>query len=272
MQTGYKEIYLTAIIAGLFFIILVGIIVIAGYLYTKRRKMQILERAYFQQTLLQSQLEIQEQTLKNISQEIHDNIGQALTLVKLNLNTMDFDLNEQSNQKIITSKELISKAINDLRDLSRSLNTDIIADLGLQNAIEQELILVSKSSNLKTRFIYQGENFRISQQMELILFRIIQEALNNIMKHAEASEVSISVKSNLDTLMLEIADDGKGFNLKENAKGNIASLGLRNMSNRAKLIGANFIINSVVGKGTVLKIELHNASEKFDMGNVSGEA
>jgi signal transduction histidine kinase len=104
--------------------------------------MQILERAYFQQTLLQSQLEIQEQTLKNISQEIHDNIGQALTLVKLNLNTMDFDLNEQSNQKIITSKELISKAINDLRDLSRSLNTDIIADLGLQNAIEQELILV----------------------------------------------------------------------------------------------------------------------------------
>ena len=99
----------------------------------------------FQQTLLQTQLEIQEQTLKTISEEIHDNIGQALSLAKLKLNTVDFTKQEQLIEKITDSKNLVSKAIQDLRDLSRSLNTDNIAAMGLIRAIEYELELFRKS-------------------------------------------------------------------------------------------------------------------------------
>src|SRR6187551_1859556 len=87
-------------------------------------------KAQYERTLFQSQLEIQEQTFRNISQEIHDNIGQVLSLAKLNLNTMDCNNPEALQVKINDSKQLISKAIQDLRDLSRSLNTDYVVEMG----------------------------------------------------------------------------------------------------------------------------------------------
>src|SRR6187397_483253 len=97
--------------------------------YNSERKLM---KERFQKELFQTQLEIQEQTLKNISQEIHDNIGQALSLAKLNLNTMPPTNDEALQQKILNSKELVSKAITDLRDLSRSLDTDYVQEMGLQ--------------------------------------------------------------------------------------------------------------------------------------------
>jgi signal transduction histidine kinase len=101
------------------------------YVYRKRIKENLLLQAKFQQALLQTQIEIQEQTLTTISQEIHDNIGQVLSLAKLNLNTLQPD----EHEKLKDTKMLVSKAINDLRDLSRSMHGDKIADLGLQKPL-----------------------------------------------------------------------------------------------------------------------------------------
>ena len=147
MFSSKEEIYYSAIVSFVLFLILVLIIIISVYLYNKRKRMQLNDRVKFQQTLLQTQLEIQEQTLKNISQEIHDNIGQALSLAKLNLNTMLVTNDESLQQKILNSKELVSKAITDLRDLSRSLDTDYVQEMGLQRAIEYELELIKKNRN-----------------------------------------------------------------------------------------------------------------------------
>lgn len=212
----------------------------------------------FQQTLLQTQLEIQEQTLKTISEEIHDNIGQALSLAKLKLNTVDFTKQEQLIEKITDSKNLVSKAIQDLRDLSRSLNTDNIAAMGLIRAVEYELELFHKSG-FATDLHISGTITRMEPQRELIIFRIVQEALTNIIKHAEARTITVTAIYNTDTLELQVQDDGKGTIIVQDINGeenSNKSLGLRNMHNRAKMVGATFSMESVPGNGTVIKLNI----------------
>lgn len=221
-------------------------------------------RFNYQKTLLQSQLEIQEQTLKNISQEIHDNIGQALSLAKLNMNTMLPVSDDRLYQKIINSKELISKAISDLRDLSRSLDTDYVKEMGLQRAIEYELEIMQKTETIETNIQVEGTVVRLDKQKELILFRIIQETFHNIIKHAEAKLLLVDVLYEQDQLTLKIVDDGKGMDINPAMRESEqkTGLGLRNMKNRAKLIGADFLIDSTPRKGTKVQIVLpFNAGE-----------
>ena len=214
----------------------------------------------FQKELFQTQLEIQEQTLKNISQEIHDNIGQALSLAKLNLNTMPMINDEALQQKILNSKELVSKAITDLRNLSRSLDTDYVQEMGLQRAIEYELEMIRKTGIIETSMIVEGSLFRLEKQKELILFRIVQETFNNILKHAGAKSINVNINYAPTSFTLIVKDDGKGVNLQPLNEGenNNLGLGIRNMHSRAKLIGADFKMSSIIGEGTEVKIVLLN--------------
>lgn len=209
----------------------------------------------FQQELLQAQLEIQEQTLKNISQEIHDNIGQVLSLTKLNLNRIDVDKTEDLKEKIKDSKDLVSKAIHDLRDLSKSLNTDNIAAMGLLRTIGYELEMIRKTG-FQTLLEVTGNEIKMEPQKELILFRIVQETLNNIIKHAEAKTITVIMAYHPDKLELQVKDDGRGVDLSplnEKAEGDFG-LGIRNMHNRAKLIGADFNMSSKIGIGTAVSL------------------
>ena len=114
----------------------------------KQEKQQL--QSQFQQTLLQSQLEIQEQTLQNISQEIHDNIGQVLSLAKLNIGTIDIYQPEKAQVKIHDSYELMGKAIQDLRNLARSMNSSYVMEMGLLRAIEYEVEMINKSGSYPT--------------------------------------------------------------------------------------------------------------------------
>jgi two-component system, NarL family, sensor kinase len=223
-----------------------------GYLHEKQ-----LMQSQFQQTLLQTQLEIQEQTLKNISQEIHDNIGQALSLAKLNLNTLPEMNDEGLQQKILNSKQLVSKAITDLRDLSRSLDTDYVQEMGLQRAIEYELEMIKKTGTIDTTLVVDGSLFRLEKQKELILFRIVQETFNNILKHSGAKNLNVNINYAPTYFTLLIKDDGKGVNLEPlNEANNNFGLGIRNMHSRAKLIGADFNMSSTLGGGTDVMINL----------------
>ena len=248
---------------AIIFLLLALLFIIFIVFSIQRRRKMILEKKQmeyqYQQTLLQTQLEIQEQTLKNISQEIHDNIGQALSLAKLNLNTMPPTNDEALQQKILNSKELVSKAITDLRDLSRSLDTDYVQEMGLQRAIEYELEMIKKTGTIETSMIVEGSMFRLEKQKELILFRIVQETFNNILKHASAKTINVNINYG-DAFTLVIKDDGKGVNLDplNEGKNNNFGLGIRNMHSRAKLIGAEFNMNSVIGKGTEVEIVLLN--------------
>jgi two-component system, NarL family, sensor kinase len=259
-----KNEYIIQFIAtGSLLILLVAIFIVSFlFIHRNRIKKHLLEtkiiNEHYQKEILQTQLEIQEQTLKNISQEIHDNIGQALTLAKLNLNTMLPQENQELKEKIIASKELVSKAIGDLRDLSRSLDTDYVKEMGLQRAIEYELEMIRKTGIIRTGLLVEGSLIRLDKQRELVLFRIIQETFHNIIKHAEAMDLHVSVFYKPELLELLVADNGKGMDLRPLNEDNSPNfgLGIRNMHNRAKLIGAQFNMRSILGAGTQVSISL----------------
>lgn len=225
--------------------------------YHKRRLYHANElnrvRQEYDQALMQSQLEIQEQTFKVIAQEIHDNIGQMLSLAKLNLNTLNLEQQERALAKVSDAKELVGKAIQDLRDLSRTLNTDHIAALGLVRAIDNELQLLQKSGVVQTNMEVKGKVVKADPQKELILFRIVQEAIHNVIKHAQATMVAVTAVYEGSHLRLSIADNGKGF---DGSDGRCDGSGLTNMRSRSKVIGAQLHIDSHTGKGTNITIQL----------------
>ena len=257
MQDNKIEYYQLILWGSLILFLLSFFIITFILLYQKKHKAFIDQKYQFQQTLLQAQLEIQEQTLKNISQEIHDNVGQVLTLAKLNLATTSV-AEEAASEKIKTSQQLIGKAIQDLRDLSRSLNTDYVEEMGLVRSIEYELELLQKTGSIETELNMEGKIVKFDKQKELILFRIVQEAIHNIMKHADAKKITAAIHFTNDAMQIVIKDNGKGFDLSPlNDAGNQSfGLGLRNMNSRATLIGALFSVNSAIGNGTEVSLQL----------------
>ncbi len=242
------------LLLGIFLIVFVIIYRLRMNNYLKEKEQT---KLLYEQTILQTQLEIQEQTLKNISQEIHDNVGQVLTLAKLNLATTAVD-DSGAMEKIKTSQQLIGKAIQDLRDLSRSLNTDYVEQMGLLRSIEYELELLKKTGSLQTSFTITGSAVKLDKQKELILFRIVQEAIHNVIRHAEAEKINAAIIFSNEKMEICIEDNGKGFDLKPLTEpaNKTFGLGIRNMHERATLIGARFSMDSEPGRGTKLYLQL----------------
>ncbi len=249
--------FILIIVASIVLLLLVFFIINFILLYQKRQqanfKEKITMKTQFEQELLQTQIEIQEQTLKTISQEIHDNIGQVLSLAKLNLNTVGSMNDTIAQTKIDSTKNLVSKAINDLRDLSRSLHGDKIAEIGLQEAIENELKILQNTGQFKTHLIITGEIYKLDPQKEMVLYRIVQEALHNSVKHAKANNLQVQLNYTPDALTLTISDDGMSFN-PETLQSSKTGIGLKNMQNRAVLIGGAFSIHSSKNNGTSISV------------------
>ncbi len=229
--------------------------------YYRKRKHHIKEKQLLTyqhtQALLQTQLEIQEQTLATISQEIHDNIGQVLSLAKLNLNTMP--VQAEGKPKLDSTVQLVGKAISDLRDLSRSMHGDRIAELGLHEAITAEMKIVQNTGQFTTDMQTTGSIYRLEQQQEMVLFRMVQEALHNAIKHSLAANISIYMDYQPELLTLTVSDNGKGFS-PEQLQAAEKGVGLKSMENRAALIGATFSITSPAASGTTITIRLNTGS------------
>jgi two-component system NarL family sensor kinase len=211
----------------------------------------------YQQELLKAQLEIKEQTMLNISQEIHDNIGQILSLVKLSLNSLVIE-DKGTSEKVSVAKDLVGKVIQDLRNLSRSLNTGHINGLKLSEALQFELDLIEKTGLYKTTLQVSGQEIMIDEQKRLIVFRIAQEVIQNIIKHAQASQINITLAYTPTHLLLSLQDNGKGFepSVTQAAPAPDKGTGITNMHHRAKLIGANFTIESEPTKGSTAYLSL----------------
>ena len=259
------DIIISIIAASSLFLLLVSFL-IAFILIYKKKKTQYLQdkiilNQQFQQALLQTQIEIQEQTLKNISQEIHDNVGQVLSLAKLNLNTFEDTESVYNQTKINDTKQLVSKAINDLRDLSRSLYGDKITELGITVAIDNELRILKNIGQYQTELKITGDSYKLEQKDEIVLFRIVQESLNNIVKHSKAKTIRVQTIYQHDLFTLTIADDGIGFD-PATLSSSQTGIGLKSIQNRTTLIGGIFSLHSIPNEGTTVTIELKNPVNK----------
>ena len=245
------------IISTLLIVLLISFITFIVYRYQQKQNvyykdLEELKIAHANE-MLQSQLEIQEQTFENISREIHDNIGQKLTLAKLHLNTLNLNDTGKATIQLNDSVSMISEAINDLSDISRSMSSEIILNNGFIRALEFEITQLNKSGLFKLKLQVTGEPVFLESQRELVLFRIVQEALNNIVKHAAARAITIFLHYNEQLMSLKITDDGKGF---ANGKNVETGTGLANMKRRAGLLQGNFTINSQLGNGTEINIKI----------------
>jgi hypothetical protein len=220
----------------------------------KNKQEQEQLQSAFQQELLKTQIEIQEQTLTYISSEIHDNITQVLSFVKLNLGMINNET-EINKKKINESRELVSQTINDLRNLSKSLSFEHISLLGLVKTIEIEVERINNSGLINTSLLIEGEIYSLGEQCELVLFRIFQEALNNTLKYSKAKDLKISLQYHFELFNLTLEDNGIGFLVDPLVQRD--GLGLRNIKNRAALIGAVATIDSTPGKGCCIDVVLN---------------
>ncbi len=227
----------------------------------KNQQEQEQQQSAFRQELLKAQIEMQEQTLLHISREIHDNVTQVLSFVKLSLALAVNSAEDQKKAKITESRELVSQAINDLRDLSKSLSFEHITRLGLSKTIGIEAARINKSGLIQTMLSTDGDVYPLGAQRELVLFRIYQEALNNALKHSAAKHFKINLQYHPELFNLTLEDDGNGFsaNLLDGGSGS----GLKNMENRATLIGAVTAIDSSPGKGCCIKVTLNPLEQRL---------
>ena len=213
-----------------------------------------LMRATFDKQLLESKLEIQEQTFGMISQEIHDNVGQILSLAKVQLGIME-QKQSVDGELLGNVKESISLAMTELRDIAKSLSSERLQQLSLQDSIGQEIRRINRSGIIKVSSDIQGVEKNIPDQHKLIAFRIVQEGLQNIIKHAGASDVKVSIRYLEDRVFITIFDNGVGFDPEIELKKK-DGLGLQNILRRATLVGGKADIMSKPGEGTTLQIQM----------------
>jgi len=191
--------------------------------------------------------------LLDISQEIHDNVGQTLSIIKLNLHLLEALKEKPAPEQLQDTMELLTKAIQDLRNISHDLYTDNIQHFNLLESLRDELELISRTGMFESEFSTKGEYKKMDPRSELILFRIAKEALNNIIKHAHAKSIYMVAQYEPQQFLLTISDNGIGFSQERLG---LDGQGIRNMHDRAKLLGARLDCHSIVGKGTQVVVSL----------------
>lgn len=264
MQTPTETTSLVIFISTLLILFFGATVIYFLFLYQKKRfrhQREVLElREAFGQTLLQSKLEIQEQTLDHISKELHANISHLVSLININLSEILPQSPETTRENIIETKSLAKQLMGELKALSASLNTDHIMHIGFAKAFENELNRVAKAKKYQLTATITGSPYRMPAENEIILYRLCQEVLNNVVKYAKASTLSAAIDYNPHCFRLRITDNGIGFDpataLEESA--DRKSTGLINMRKRASLIDAQFKLHSRPGQGTTVEIIIAN--------------
>ncbi|MAD97838.1 MAG: histidine kinase [Flavobacteriaceae bacterium] len=235
-------------------IILITFMLLLLFAFFQKRKNELLiaqekAREEFEKEIAEAQVEIREETLRNISWELHDNIGQLLTLAKIQLQS-------QPNEQTKEVSETISKGLNEVRALSKMINPEAIKQLNLKESIRLEIDRLNRLSFINAQFSTSDEEVSIDQKSSIIIFRILQEFFSNTIKHSKANNLIVELTAKPEGLEVVAKDDGIGFDMEKiKQKG----IGLLNIANRAKLIGAKVELNSELSKGTTLKIEYANA-------------
>jgi len=241
------------IISSTVVVLLLGMTLIFLFLFIQRKKKaHYREKRKFKEDyakeLAKSQNEIRERALENISWEIHDNVGQLLSVSKLQLNRLENLVSNKNKAALHEVTDLVSKSLKDLRALSKSLNPVSIREIGLIQALELEVDRYNRLNFIKASLNIVNKPFRLHKEKETILFRIVQEFIHNSIKHAKASKLNVLLLYNNNDLEITVKDNGIGFDMqkKKIKKG----IGLLNMKGRAKLINAEFKLSSIPNKGT----------------------
>lgn len=233
------------------------------FFYHRRQRETVKEKRLLEETyqreLFQSQLEIQNQTLQQIAEALHDNIGQLLTVAVMRLNALEEEIDQpDAQQSVQQTRELIRTIIAEVRTLSKTLDLDTVQRFGLLPSLTLELERIQRTGRIQTQLTTTGDAYSLGEQAEIVLLRMAQESLNNALKHARARTLTVSADYLPNAFLLTIADDGQGFDQEDLAARSLgqAGAGLGNLYRRAGLLGGTCTIVSHAGAGTCVEIRL----------------
>jgi signal transduction histidine kinase len=210
--------------------------------------------------LLRQLITAQEDERKRVARDLHDVISQILSTLSVKLQNLDVREDSMAEQKaqIQEASSLIAETSREIHRLIHDLGPTLLDDLGLFAAVRSMANETLKASGIEVYVEEVGRQKRLTSDAEVAIFRIIQEAMTNIVKHANAESVFVSLDFKEDALSVQIEDDGIGFELPEKLgkPGSRSGIGLTGMKERAELLGGTLTIDSKLGRGTKLGIEI----------------
>ena len=247
----YLLVYMIAVL------VIVTTLVIVFFVVFLKRKNKLLEdrikqQQAFEAEIAQAQTETQEQTLKNIGWELHDNVGQLLSFASMQLSILKMQVEDDVKEKFKETSDALKESLSEVRALSKTLNNEVVLNIGFEKSITNELNRLKKMKFTSAELEIIGEKVLFSNRKhEIIVFRIIQEFLSNSVKYSEAKNLNITLDYQPEKIIITAKDDGKGFDVNEVEKGS----GLINMKSRAALINATLDLTSKFNEGVELVLD-----------------
>ena len=201
-------------------------------------------------------VDVQENERRYIARELHDEVGQVVVTMMVHLNLLEQKAGDPEEVRRIADdmQVSLSSVSNMLHELAANLRPASLDHLGLEATLRQFLDQVNEKHGLKINLDYDVASERLSADLEISLFRILQESVNNILKHAQATQIDVMLKPRGDQLILMVEDDGVGFDPEEARR--TKRLGLFGIRERAQAIGGDLVIESAPGKGTTILVEV----------------
>jgi signal transduction histidine kinase len=219
-----------------------------------RRVKQLKEEQQRQQDFARQIMESQEAERKRIANELHDSLGQNLLVIKNRsaLAAQAASENPKAMKQLNEIEATVTDAIKEVRHIAQNLHPYQLEAIGLSAAIRSMLTKVAESTD--TRIVGEVDDIdgTIEKNEEINIYRIIQEGLNNILKHAEAKNASVVVQKNERSLLIQIKDDGKGFAMNGKSEG----MGMKDIAERARIMNGSFVIDSSPGGGTTVDVRV----------------
>lgn len=217
------------------------------------------ERNEMERSILNAVINAEERERERISKDIHDGLGPLLSTIKLYVNELESgDTEPEEKQEMLRhTNELINEAISSTRSISNNLSPRLIMDFGLVKAIESFCKKVNLVNKTRIDFDNNLVGERFDQTIEIVLYRVVTELINNSLKHAQAQKIEISLERLGEVLQLTYLDDGIGFDKEKVLNSDTGGMGLKNIISRLRSVNGNYRIHSRPGAGTLVVVELN---------------
>lgn len=207
------------------------------------------------QEMSRRMLDIQEEERRSLSMELHDEIGQNLTGIKAMLETGIKETNEKAGENLSSALEVVNELMGQVRQLSIKLRPQMLDELGLEKALVWQFNRLQDQTGLDVKFLHNSSQDRLPPPLEIALFRITQEALTNVVRHATEKRAEVRLWIEADRCRLQVQDEGPGFDPRPKLR-EFKTAGLTGMRERAELLGGELIVESAPGEGTCLTVDL----------------
>ena len=270
MTQKTKEIYL--IIGALLLVSLLGVMLVFNYRnrlkaeahlgeqreeVNRRRIMEMLRQQ--EASSVNAMLEGREKERKRVAADLHDSLGGLLATAKLHLGTMQRKLAKllpEEKEKYKAANNLLDEAVAEVRRISHAMNKGIVTEFGLSRALEEMVSVISQAGKIKAKFEAGPALPEMDSEKQIGLYRIAQELVNNSLKHANANQIKIKPQSEKDAIILEVKDDGVGFEMSHELLSQSEGMGLGSVKRRAEGMGGKLTINTQKGQGSQFLIRI----------------